>query len=291
MLVSALKDLDKVLRGEKTRLTDLRDGTVDVSFPGLSSLIVVLGAISGACIGVFALFREPAVWQQVVASAVKVPALFLLTLLITFPSLYVFNALVGSRLRFAALSKLLIASLGVTVSLTAAFGPIIAFFSVSTTSYAFMVLLNVVVYGLSGVLGLYFLLQTLHRITSLDLEPVEAPATPEFVIEENQPSGSSYYGEPIADDEADKQAASSQTIATPPPVPAPGALERLEGLVLSGHVKSVFRCWVIVFALVGAQMSWVLRPFIGDPDSPFAWFRPRGSNFFTAVWNAFLNLF
>jgi len=39
----------------------------------------------------------------------------------------------------------------------------------------------------------------------------------------------------------------------------------------------------VVFCLVGAQMSWVLRPFIGDPERPFEWFRPRESNFFESV--------
>ena len=57
------------------------------------------------------------------------------------------------------------------------------------------------------------------------------------------------------------------------------------------HTRSVFACWVIVFALVGAQMGWVLRPFIGDPTR-----RSRGSasgksNFFEAVMNAIGTLF
>jgi hypothetical protein len=45
----------------------------------------------------------------------------------------------------------------------------------------------------------------------------------------------------------------------------------------------VFRIWVIVFGLVGAQMSWMLRPFIGDPRADFTLFRQRESNFFQAV--------
>ena len=53
--------------------------------------------------------------------------------------------------------------------------------------------------------------------------------------------------------------------------------------VLGKHVKTVFNLWVIVFALVGSQMGWVLRPFIGNPDMPFTWFRGRESNFFQAV--------
>jgi len=48
---------------------------------------------------------------------------------------------------------------------------------------------------------------------------------------------------------------------------------------------------VIVFGLVGAQMGWVLRPFIGNPDVPFTWFRVRESSFFEAVWNALMKLF
>ena len=68
----------------------------------------------------------------------------------------------------------------------------------------------------------------------------------------------------------------------------PGALDRTEGHMLSKHVKTVFGCWVVVFALVGAQMGWVLRPFIGSPDVPFEWFRERESNFFESVWRSSL---
>jgi len=38
-------------------------------------------------------------------------------------------------------------------------------------------------------------------------------------------------------------------------------------------------------------MGWVLRPFLGNPNVPFAWFRPRESNFFQAVFQAFASLF
>ena len=35
----------------------------------------------------------------------------------------------------------------------------------------------------------------------------------------------------------------------------------------------------------------LLRPFIGNPDQPFTWFRERDSHFFEAVWHAVVNLF
>jgi hypothetical protein len=52
----------------------------------------------------------------------------------------------------------------------------------------------------------------------------------------------------------------------------------------------IFRVWVIVFAIVGAQMSWVLRPFVGSPSKPFSWFREREGNFFQTVFDVIWNM-
>src|SRR5947199_302216 len=62
-------------------------------------------------------------------------------------------------------------------------GPIFAFFSVSTTSYSFMILVNVVVFAVSGLLGLVFLLQTLHRLSVAPREPVPRTEAAELVGE------------------------------------------------------------------------------------------------------------
>src|SRR4051794_35357426 len=253
----SIQSLDRILRGEVTRLSDLRRGTLDVPLGGLSVVILALGAFYGACMGAYAIITRHgtntvvAGYKQLGASAVKVPMLFFLTLIVTFPSLYVFNALMGSRLSLAALLRLLVATLGVMMALLASFGTIAVFFAVSTDSYSFMVLLNVVLFAVAGFLGLGFLLQTLHRLFNAQ---IVAPVAPE-------PSESS----------------------TPSDYPDPGALDTLDGQVSSRNVRTVFRIWVLVFGLVGAQTGWVLRPFIGDPSKPFTFFRERQSNFFEGV--------
>ena len=119
-----------------------------------------------------------------------------------------------------------------------------------------MVLLNVILFAVAGVLGLAFLLRTLHRLSIIDRP---APPKPQPIAE-------------TANDEEQKE--TSQPL---------GALEPIEEHVLGPHVRTVFRIWVIIFALVGSQMSWVLRPFIGNPNMPFEWFRERESNFFEAI--------
>ena len=35
----------------------------------------------------------------------------------------------------------------------------------------------------------------------------------------------------------------------------------------------LMRAWLVLFAFVGIQMGWLLRPFIGNPDAPTSFFR------------------
>jgi hypothetical protein len=258
-----IRALDRVLKGEATRPDALAAGTLDLPAGGLSVLLVLLGAFYGACMGAFALVTRwggPAAWggaRQIVYSAAKVPMLFTLTMLITLPSLYVFNALVGGRLSFGTVLRMLIASLGVMLAVLASVGTIVIFFSLCTTSYPFMVLLNVVVFTVAGALGMHFLVKTLHRLAivrsnmEMDSGVGVVPAPIPFNVSATSPP------------------------ALPPisfPSPAPGR-----------QVRTLFAIWVIVFGLVGAQMGWVLRPFIGAPSAPVTFFRPREGNFFQAV--------
>jgi hypothetical protein len=285
-MLSSFRSLDRLLRGDATRMDALRSGTIDVPIPGTVVLLSVLGMVYGACMGVFSLTLTDkssngavGVQQmQIVASTVKVPLLFLLTLLVTFPSLYVFNALVGSRLRFVAVVKLMLGAMGVTMAVLASLGPIVGFFSVSSTSYPFVLLLNVAVFAVSGGLGMLFLLHTLNRLTVAQYDAFVMPPKPE---PKREPTLEQTFGQ--------------TDVAEPQPVPvepvrSPGAIDAIDGVAIVANVKRIFRVWIILFGVVGAQMAWVLRPFIGSPGKEFTWFRERGSSFFEAVWHALTTL-
>lgn len=271
-----IRQLDGILRGQVTRPELLKDGTVQVRVGGLVVILILLAMISGLCTAGYAVFGRPEpMYMQLLADAVKVPMLFFLTLLVTFPSLYVFNALVGSRLRIDSVLRLLLVSMAATLALLASFGPIVVFFSVCTTSYPFMVLLNVLVYGVAGLMGVKFLLQALHRISPPEDQVATWGATLEPSKAVHPPDG------PVAGE---------GSAAVPPARPGAGPALPPAGKP-SSRIEIVSRIWVVLFALVGAQMSWVLRPFIGSPTPPFEWFRKRESNFFIAVWSALTNLF
>ena len=270
-----LYQLDRILRGEATQPDDIRRADFRIPLVGISFVILVLAVIYGLCMGAFALVRgfegsrlEDG-YLQAFATMCKVPLLFTLTLVITLPSLYVFNALVGSQLKFLPVLKLLVASLAVNLSVLASLGPIVAFFSFSTPNYGFIVLLNVTVFTISGCLGLAFLVQTLKRLTAAHR------------------GGLPLRQKPVASvpGRSGEEALNLLHTATAPGADNPGPLEHLDGIVVGKHIWKVFSVWICVFGLVGAQMGWVLRPFIGNPNMPFSWFRPRESNFFQAVFN------
>jgi hypothetical protein len=47
--------------------------------------------------------------------------------------------------------------------------------------------------------------------------------------------------------------------------------------------RRVLRLWILVYAFVGSQMAWTLRPFIGAPSMGFELFRQLGGNFYTNI--------
>ncbi len=265
-----LRQLDAILRGDATRTSALKSGRIETPVAGVLVLTVMLAGLYGACVGSYAIIRTAwsddgvthDAFMQLLASTLKFPLLFGLTLLITFPSLYVFNAIVGSRLTVLSVARLLISMIAVMMAVLASLGPILVFFSASTTSYPFMKVLNVVMASIAGFLGLAFLLRTLGRLVVAQ-RPAPLPI------------------DPPQSEASDQQA-----------TPAPDQRSALDAFHVGTDQKAalVFRIWVVVFSIVGAQMSWVLRPFIGSPDMPFTWFRQRQGNFFLDVAQAAGNL-
>lgn len=262
--------LDSLLRGRKTGVDLVDSHARGLALGTFVPMAIVLGLTYGFFMGWYAVAtREDASVSQLIASTVKLPALFLLTLGVTFPSLYVFSALIGCRLSFAAVLRLLVATIVVNLAVAASLGPILGFFTLSTKSYSFMVLLNVALLAISGFVALGFLLKTLQQIgTTAEVMPPEEPAPPSYAP---------YHSEPP-----------QQNPPGVEPRSETGTRARLPRTVVVTEDRSaygIFYIWVLIYGLVGAQMGWILRPFIGNPSGPFQWFRPRDGNFFQAVFD------
>lgn len=171
------RQVDQLLRrregalGEQTwqevRATDLVIG------------IMLLAASYGLFMGLYAVFsRRDSDGAQAVADMWKMPTMFLMTLAICFPSLYVFSALLGSRLSFIATLRVLLAIVAISVAVLASFGPIVGFFALSTDNHPFMVLLNVAFCGIAGILGVGVLWKALRVLLGPMIPPPLAEDRP-----------------------------------------------------------------------------------------------------------------
>jgi hypothetical protein len=47
--------------------------------------------------------------------------------------------------------------------------------------------------------------------------------------------------------------------------------------------RNVLRLWMLLYAFVGSQLAWTIRPFIGAPSIEFELFRQLGGNFYTNI--------
>lgn len=220
----------------------------------LSALIVQMlasSAVALACYGAVLGFSHSAL--QALSSAIKLPILFQLTLLICLPTLYLFNLVLGSKLSVQQALAMVLSAITVMSMLTLAFAPISLFFLITAPDYDFFKLLNVAIFALTGVVGLRFLMTGMRRMNSLAHSDTRAVAPPPAVE----------GGEPVA--------------VTMPAVEQP--------------VNTVLlQIWVVLFGFVGTQLGWTLRPFFGSPDYPFEIFRRIEGNFYVNIAHTIQNL-
>ena len=160
-------------------------------------------------------------WLQAGMSAIKLPALFLVTLLICLPTLYFFNLLYGSQLTFAQTATLMMAAVTITGALALAFASISLFFWLTVQDYEFFVLLNVGILAITAWWGLSFLRQGVRHVQ--------------------------------------------------------------QGT--QGRTGRILAAWIAIYAFVGTQMGWALRPFFGYPGAPLEVVRRMQGTFYTGVFN------
>lgn len=103
-------------------------------------------------------------WQSA-SSALKLPLLFLATLLICAPVLYILNILFGANQRLSQSIVLVLSSISVTAILLLSFAPVTLFFILTVpNSYQFFKLINVLFFTISGVIGVSCLHQGLKIV-------------------------------------------------------------------------------------------------------------------------------
>ncbi|RQX18808.1 hypothetical protein DDE19_06435 [Micromonospora ureilytica] len=138
----------------------------------LTGRMLTSSAIALACYGaVLGFFHSP---LMALTSALKLPLLFLVTLAICLPTLYLFNLVFGARLSVRQSLALVMVAITVTSMLAVAFAPISLFFLITANDYGFFKLLNVAILTLSALVGLRFLTSGMQVLNDHGLLAPEA---------------------------------------------------------------------------------------------------------------------
>jgi len=104
---------------------------------------------------------------QALSSAIKLPLLFLATMIICIPTLYVFSLLFGSNQRLSQTVAIVLSAITIKSVLLLSLAPITFFFLLTTNGgYQFFKLLNVFFFSIAGVTGMVILVQGIRQIAS-----------------------------------------------------------------------------------------------------------------------------
>ena len=168
MNIASFEILMQLLRDRTAFLTEIENRkNLDrkiVSLLLYSSIFLALyGAIIGSTNGAL----------QMLSSAFKLPALYLLTLLICLPTLYFLDIIFGSKRTFGQYVALLMASMAMISVMLFGFAPVTLFFRLSINDYRFFLLLNIVVLSLTGLIGIKFFYRSMMSL--IEKEPESLP--------------------------------------------------------------------------------------------------------------------
>ncbi|WP_041232953.1 hypothetical protein [Cylindrospermum stagnale] len=215
-----------LLRDRQTFLEEISQGVrlqskISALFVTSSIFFAIYGAIIGAS-------HSP---HQALSGAIKLPAFYLLTLIICFPTLFFFNVLFGSRSSIQQHFVILLTAVSVISVLLFSLAPVTLFFMITAPdSYQFFKLLNVLIFGITGIFGVKFLYEGMQLLSQQD--------------------------------EVGKKTRTT-----------------------------ILRSWLFLYAFVGMQLGWFLRPFFGAPDSKFELFRAVKGNLYLDLAQAISEIF
>jgi hypothetical protein len=167
-------------------------------------------------------------FAMILIATIKVPFLFLVTLAIVCPPVYISNLFVGARHSALQIAAMLLSSVAVTSTVLASMATVALFFALTSRTYDFIKLLHVLFFVYAGWAGLRMFLTC------------------------------------------------------------------VEGMGRGGAATTPLRVlaiWLLLYAFVGTQMAWVLRPYVGTPNMPATLFREeaRRGNFYESVWRSLGN--
>jgi hypothetical protein len=164
-LAGVLRIASDILRGESS--PERTREALPISGATLTAAVVAFGMFYGAVMGTYGGFGGPRMWQ-VVYAAVKVPFLLFTTFLLSLPSFFVVNTLLGLRGDFPRVVRALLSTqAGLTIILSA-LAPYTAFWYVCGSRYQPAILFNGLMFAVASVSAQWMLRRSYEPLIERD---------------------------------------------------------------------------------------------------------------------------
>ncbi|MEI7982853.1 MAG: hypothetical protein WCI71_14470, partial [Bacteroidota bacterium] len=98
---------------------------------------------------------------QSMVTGLKVIVLFLSTVIICFPSFFIIQQVLGSKMSFRQMSVIVLSGVVLTATIALSFAPIVVVFQVTGGNYHFLQLLHVAIFIFAGVFGMQLMVDAL----------------------------------------------------------------------------------------------------------------------------------
>jgi hypothetical protein len=117
----------------------------------ISAFVFIYGLVMGSYLSL----------TQSLVAGIKLFVLFITTLLICFPSFYVIQLILGSRLKFFQVVIMILSGFVLSSTITLAFAPVVIFFLITGSNYYFLQLLHIAIFCFSGFFGIKLIIDAL----------------------------------------------------------------------------------------------------------------------------------
>jgi len=121
----------------------------------LTLLFISLTFLYGLVMGCYSGFL------QALTAGIKVPVLFLLSLLICFPAFFVLQFILGSKMLLSHMTIIILSGFVLTAAIMVSFAPIVVLFVLTGGNYYFLQLLHIAIFTVAGIFGMKTVLDAL----------------------------------------------------------------------------------------------------------------------------------
>ena len=108
--------------------------------------------------GVMGIYSGP---LQALTAGIKVPIMFLLSLLICYPAFFVLQFILGSKMQLSHMTVIILSGYVLTGAIMVSFAPIVVLFVLTGGNYYFLQLLHIAIITVAGIFGMKTVLDAL----------------------------------------------------------------------------------------------------------------------------------